>query len=87
VLTCLFTCFFLILNSALVSRFYPELAALGPALLRHPRVVQMMMFAGPVLLIFVEWWLVDLAADLLAPAGHVRQNDQEHEAKEDSRTR
>ena len=67
ILTCLFTCFFLVLNSGLVSRFYPEIAAAGPALLRHPRVAQMLMFLSPVVLLFVEWWLVDFVVETVTP--------------------
>lgn len=63
VLTCLFSCLFLVLNSIMVVRMYPLLATLGPAVLRNRGVEQMMMFAGPVLLIFVEWWLVDTIVD------------------------
>ncbi len=66
-LTCVFTCFFLVLNSALVAKAYPALAQLGPDLLSHPRVKQIMMFVGPVALVFVEWWLVDLVVDVLTP--------------------
>ncbi|MCH5378164.1 MAG: hypothetical protein JJ992_29765 [Planctomycetes bacterium] len=84
-LTCLFTCFFLILNSAVVSRFYPQFSALWPSLLRQPRVVQMMMFVAPVVLIFFEWWLVDLAADFLSPAGQVRHGDQQRDRERDSK--
>ena len=66
-LTCLFTCFFLILNSFAVSSFYPVLIQGGPALLREQRVEQIVMFVAPVALIFVEWWVVDLVVDVLTP--------------------
>ena len=69
VLTCLFSCLFLVLNSILVVRTYPVLATLGPAILRNRGVEQMIMFAGPVLLIFVEWWLVDTIVDGLGHLG------------------
>lgn len=85
-LTCVFTCFFLVLNAALVSRFYPEVAEFGPRWLLYPRVEQMFKFVAPVLLIFVEWWVVDLAADFFAPAGHVRQSDPEPDSSSDSKT-
>jgi len=62
-----FTCFFLVLNSALVARAYPTLAQLGPELLSHPRVKQIMMFVGPVVGVFVAWWRVDLVVDFLTP--------------------
>jgi hypothetical protein len=66
-LTCVFSCFFLVLNSALISKIYPPLADQGPALLGHPRVVQAVMFIGPVVLVFIEWWLVDLVVELVTP--------------------
>jgi hypothetical protein len=67
VLTCLFSCFFLILNSVLLRELYPRFAQAGPALLQHPRVIQAVMFIGPVALMFLEWWLVDLVVDLVTP--------------------
>jgi hypothetical protein len=67
VLTCLFTCFFLVLNSGLVSRFYWQLADAGPEFLRNPRVAQMLMFLGPVMLLFLEWWIVDFIVESLTP--------------------
>ncbi len=76
-LTCVFSCFFLVLNCALVARFYPEIAAYFPGWMHQPKIEQMAKFLAPVLLIFLQWWVVDLAADLLAPAGHVRQNEAE----------
>jgi hypothetical protein len=62
-----FSCLFLVLNSALISTLYPQLAQSGPAFLRHPRVMQAVMFIGPVLMVFVEWWLADLVIDLVTP--------------------
>lgn len=67
ILTCMFTCFFLVLNSALVAKVYPPLAQLGPDFFSHPRVKQIIMFVGPVALVFVEWWFVDLVVDMLTP--------------------
>lgn len=67
ILTCIFTCLFLVLNSALVAKAYPAVAQLGPELLSHPRVKQIMMFVGPVALVFFEWWVVDLVVDVVTP--------------------
>jgi hypothetical protein len=41
--------------------------AAGPAFLARPGVVQATLFAGPVILVFVEWWLVDLVVELVTP--------------------
>ena len=72
ILTCVFTCVLLVLNSALLTKFYSPLAQLGPDFLLHPRVKQIMMFVGPVALVFIEWWLVDLVVDLLTPRRKTR---------------
>jgi hypothetical protein len=32
-------------------------------------VVQATLFSGPVVLVFVEWWLVDLVVELVSPRG------------------
>ncbi|MCU0872090.1 MAG: hypothetical protein MUE50_07075 [Pirellulaceae bacterium] len=66
-LTFLFSCFFLVLNSALISRFVPPLMETGPAYLARPGIVQATLFTGPVILVFVEWWLVDLVVQLVTP--------------------
>ena len=66
-LTFLFSCFFLVLNSALISRFIPPLMETGPAFLARPGAVQATLFTGPVILVFVEWWLVDLVVQLVTP--------------------
>ncbi len=65
-LTFVFSCFFLLLNSALISKVMPP-PEVAPALLARPQVVQALLFVGPVLLIFVEWWLVDLVVGLVTP--------------------
>ena len=65
-LTFLFSCFFLVLNSALISKVMPP-PEVAPALLSRPGVVQALLFVGPVLLIFFEWWLVDLVVALVTP--------------------
>lgn len=66
-LTFVFSCLFLVLNSALISKFVPPLLEAGPAFFRRPSVVQAVLFAGPVFLIFVQWWLVDLVVALVTP--------------------
>lgn len=66
-LTFVFSCLFLVLNSALIGKFVPPLLDAGPAFLRRLGVVQAVLFAGPVILIFVEWWLVDLVVALVTP--------------------
>jgi len=66
--TCLVTCCFLAINSTLVQISFAWLSPLGPALLRQPRVAQLIMFAAPVVLVGLEWWLADYIVDRLTPA-------------------
>lgn len=80
-LTFLFSCFFLVLNSALIGKFAPPLMDAGPALLRRPGVVQAVLFAGPVILIFVEWWLVDLVVAVLTPQRDSSSERTTHSAR------
>ena len=61
ILTCVFTCFLLVLNSALILEFYPPLAR------ENTRVAQLTKFVGPVVLVFIEWWFADLVIDLVTP--------------------
>jgi len=68
-LTFFFSCLLLVLNSALISRFVPPLMEAGPAFLARPGLVQAVLFIGPVVLVFVEWWLVDLVVELVSPRG------------------
>jgi hypothetical protein len=79
VLTCFFSCFFLVLNSVLLRELYPRLAQAGPTMLRNPRAVQAVMFIGPVALMFLEWWLVDLVVDLVTPKHNASQTPSDHQ--------
>lgn len=65
VASCIVSCVFLFLNVAIVTTIYPVLANSGPPLLQNDRVAQALLYAAPVLLVFVEWWLFDLIVDRL----------------------
>ncbi|HPM82377.1 MAG TPA: hypothetical protein PLF81_16830 [Candidatus Anammoximicrobium sp.] len=77
-LTFLFSCFFLILNSALISKLVPPPEA-APWLLARPGVNQAVLFVGPVILIFLEWWLADFVVGLLTPQRDANRLPQERE--------
>jgi hypothetical protein len=66
--TCLITCCFLVINALLVAALYTTLSPVAPEMFRRARIAQVILFAGPVLLVFVEWWLFDLVMDWLAPS-------------------
>lgn len=58
--TSIFTCVLLILNGVLVTAIYHWAFPGGaPTSLQRIKFVQLFMFVGPVLLLFVEWTLFD----------------------------
>jgi hypothetical protein len=65
IFTCLFTCCFLAINALLVSSVYVWLFSYDPE--KESRFRQVIHFAGPIVLIVVEWWLFDLLIDYLSP--------------------
>jgi hypothetical protein len=77
-LTFVFSSFFLILNSALISKLVPPPEA-APGLLARPGLNQAVLFVGPVILMFVEWWLVDLVVGLVTPRQAAERLPQERE--------
>ena len=65
--TCLVSCLLMIINGGLVAAGYQWLADLGPKFLRQSRVAQATLFIAPVLLLFVQWWVLDHLLDFLRP--------------------
>lgn len=59
VMTCFITCCFLVLNCVLLRVGYLALAPIGPEFLRNPKIVQGLLFLGPLAMMFIQWWLVD----------------------------
>ncbi len=57
--TAVFTCLFLVINGIALTASYGVLAEYGPGLLQRDKVKQLILFVGPVLLVFVEWTIVD----------------------------
>lgn len=55
----LLTCLLLFINGGLVQAAYAVLAPTGPALMGNPRVSQFVLFTVPVLLVVVEWVMID----------------------------
>lgn len=63
-LTCLVTCIFFLFNVALTVSVFGWSAGRFPVL-REVKTTQTIMYLGPVLLLFLEWWLVDVLVDRL----------------------
>lgn len=70
---CLVSCFLLVLNGALVKQLYAYAANIGPEWLGNSRLEQLLKFVAPVLMLVLEWRLVDLVADL---AGGPEENGE-----------
>ena len=64
--TCVISLLFLLLNVALIRAFYTTLTPFSPRLLREIRLAQAVAILGPIVLLLLEWWIVEFLADLLA---------------------
>ena len=67
ILTAVFTGIFLVINGGLFSGLYGLWRVIGPEIFSQPKVAQFCMFIGPVVLLVLEWWLVDLLVETLTP--------------------
>jgi hypothetical protein len=63
----LLTCILLAINGLIVMNVFIASMPGLPDWLRDPRISQAIVFLGPVLLLFVEWWVCDVALDWLRP--------------------
>lgn len=68
--------FFLVINGVLVASLYTWLAPMGPAVLSHPRAAGVIAIVGPLLLVFVEWWLIDWLVDIFSPRDKLAARDR-----------
>lgn len=73
--TCLLMCVLLVLNVAFVASLYRTVAPDGPEFLRHPKVEQMFLLIGPLCVLVVQWWLIDVLKNQL---GSSRKQNQQH---------
>lgn len=63
----LISCVLLTINGLIVTNAYYAVAVTLPPGAVHPRFGQAIVFLGPVLLLFIEWWIFDVATDWLRP--------------------
>lgn len=68
VVSALLTCILLGINALIVTNAYDASRQALPETLRHKGVEQAILFLGPVLLLYIEWWICDVAIDWLRPA-------------------
>lgn len=58
-------CVMLVLNGGIVASIYVALRPLQPDLLGRPQFSQLVFFLGPVVLLVIEWMLMDALTDRL----------------------
>ena len=63
--TVLLMCLLLVVNVAFVASFFRTVAREGPEWLRHPKVEQMILLSGPLVLLVIQWWLIDVLRNQL----------------------
>lgn len=75
--TSVFTCLLLILNGILVTAIYQWSFPDGPPQsLQKVKVVQLFLFVGPVLLLFIEWTLFDFGLRRIVFARRNKSGDK-----------
>ena len=58
--TVLLMCVLLVLNVAFVASLFRTVAREGPEWLRSPKVEQMILLIGPLVVLISQWWLIDV---------------------------
>lgn len=53
------TCMLLFINGSMVTAVYSAVAETGPAIMQDPRLLQFVLFVGPVLLVVAQWVMID----------------------------
>jgi hypothetical protein len=61
------TCILLGINGLIVMNVVTAVMPLLSEAMQRPRIAQAVVFLGPVLLLFIEWWICDVALDWLQP--------------------
>ena len=56
------------INALIVTNAYDASRQFLPDAIRQKAAEQAILFLGPVLLLFIEWWICDVAIDWLRPA-------------------
>jgi len=67
--TVLLMCVLLVLNVAFVASLFRTAAREGPEWLRHPKAEQMILLIGPLIVLVIQWWLIDVLKHQLGGAG------------------
>ncbi len=67
------SCILLGLNGLIVTNLFTAAADSIPEFLQERRAAQAILFAGPVLLLIVQWWAFDVTVDWILPVRAPRE--------------
>ena len=74
-------CLLLALNGIAVASLYHAWTNRLADFWRHPRVAQTILFLGPVLLLLVQWWAIDVIVDYFRPLPARARSESDRKAK------
>ena len=64
--TCVATCFLLALNGVLVASLYFHFNTPDASWNRYPKLTQAVVFMAPLVLVVLQWWIIDFLSRTLA---------------------
>ena len=64
--TCAVTCVLLVLNGVLVASIYFHTSGTDSVLARYPKLTQAVVFMAPIVLVIIQWWIIDIVSRILA---------------------
>ena len=74
VFVCLTACVLLVVNAIVIRAMYEGLPPETPPVVKDPRFGRAVLFVGPILLLVVEWTLIDRLKDLFAKSPDLKKN-------------
>ncbi|MDP7206292.1 MAG: hypothetical protein QGH11_12030 [Pirellulaceae bacterium] len=64
--TCAVTCLLLVFNGVLVASIYFHNVGSDGVLDRYPKLTQAAVFMAPIVLVIIQWWIIDVVSRTLA---------------------
>ena len=72
--TCAVTCFLLALNGILVASLYFHFNTPDASWNRYPKLAQAIVFFTPLVLVAIQWWLIDIIARTISRRRRAEKN-------------
>ena len=64
--TCVTTCFLLAFNGVMVASLYFHFNTPDASWNRYPKLTQAVVFSAPLVLVAIQWWMIDVISRILA---------------------